>query len=31
MRVYASSLHGHQVQAMRQIEALIEVSEGTDD
>ncbi|GAA1955066.1 site-specific integrase [Nocardioides panacihumi] len=30
MRVYASSLHGHQVQAMRQIEALIESSEGTD-
>jgi integrase len=31
MRVYASSLHGHQVQAMRQIEALIEVSENPDD
>jgi len=29
MRVYAFSLHGHQVQAMRQIEALIGVSEET--
>jgi hypothetical protein len=31
MRVYASSLHGHPVQAMRQIEALIEVSGDRDD
>lgn len=31
MRVYASSLHGHQVQAMRQIRALIEVGEEAQE
>lgn len=31
MRVYASSLHGHQVQATRQIEALVEVTEEGEE